>query len=147
MIRTVVCKKDGCNGNKFYIVTEDNKLKLTCKDCGSVYYYDVSELDFTTLSNCEKCNNDTFKVFVDLENNKIYEKCTECGCPPEKVFIDADGVQVSYQVRLLHDIRNLLNGIEQKIRVLDTKVEDMEKGQELVEESLAYINRYMTEKN
>ena len=28
MVRTVVCKKDGCSGNEFYITTKDNKLNL-----------------------------------------------------------------------------------------------------------------------
>ena len=27
MVQTVVCKKDGCSGNEFHIVTEDNQLK------------------------------------------------------------------------------------------------------------------------
>ena len=42
MVRTVVCKKDGCSGNEFYITTKDNKLMLTCNECGNVYYYDVA---------------------------------------------------------------------------------------------------------
>ena len=31
MVQTIVCKKDGCSGNEFHIVTEDNKLKLTVR--------------------------------------------------------------------------------------------------------------------
>ena len=124
MIRTVVCKKDGCKGNEFYIVTEDNKLKLTCKECGKNYYYDVSHYDFTMLSNC-----------------------TKCGYPPEKVFIDAEGIQVTYEAHLLQDIKQLMNQIDQRVCNLEMKIEGLEKGQELLEESLAYINRYMSERN
>ena len=147
MIRTVVCKKDGCKGNEFCIVTEDNKLKLTCKECGSNYYYDVSNYDFTMLSNCERCNNDKFKVFVDLDKKGVMAKCTKCGCPPEKVFIDAEGIQVTYEANLLQDIKKLMNQVDQRVCNLEMKIEGLEKGQELLEESLAYINRYMSEGN
>lgn len=145
MVRTVVCKKDGCSGNEFYITTEDNKLKLTCKECGSTYYYDVSYYEFIMLSNCEKCNNDVFKVFKDLDKDGIYAKCTKCGSPPEKVFVDAEGIQVSYDAKLLQDIKQLMQQIDQRVCNLEIKIEGLEKGQELLEESLAYINRYMAE--
>lgn len=143
MIRTVVCKKDGCSGNEFNIITEDNRLKLACKDCGSIYYYDVSYYDFAMLSACSKCNNDTFKVFTDVEKEGIYAKCTKCGAPPEKVFIDDEGIQVTYEAKLLHDIKQLMQQIDQRVCNLEMKVDGLEKGQELLEESLAYINRYM----
>ena len=145
MIRTVVCKKDGCSGNEFNIITEDNRLKLACKDCGSIYYYDVSYYDFAMLSACSKCNNDTFKVFTDVEKEGIYAKCTRCGSPPEKVFIDDEGIQVTYEAKLLHDIKQLMQQIDQRVCNLEIKVDGLEKGQELLEESLAYINRYMAE--
>ena len=145
MIRTLVCKKDGCSGNEFNIITEDNKLKLACKDCGSLYYYDVSYYDFAMLSACSKCNNDTFKVFTDVEKEGIYAKCTKCGAPPEKVFIDDEGIQVTYEAKLLHEIKQLMQQIDQRVCNLDIKVDGLEKGQELLEESLAYINRYMAE--
>lgn len=145
MIQTIVCKKDGCSGNEFRIVTEDNKLKLTCKDCGSIYYYDVSYYDFMMLANCTECNNDTFKVFNNLDEQGIYAKCTKCGAPPEKIFIDDDGVQVTYEGKLLQDIKQFMYQIDQRICNLELKIDGLEKGQELLEESLAYINRYMSE--
>ena len=145
MIRTVVCKRDGCSGNEFNITTEDNKIKVVCKDCKSVYYYDASNYEFTMLSNCSKCNNNTFKVFRDLDKEGIYAKCTKCGSPPEKVFLDDEGIQVTYEVKLLHDIKQLMNQIDQRVCNLEIKVDGLEKGQELLEESLAYINRYMSE--
>jgi hypothetical protein len=127
IMRTIVCKKDGCSGNEFYIVTEDGKLKLTCKDC------------------CEVCNNDTFKVFNNLEQQGIYAKCTKCGAPPDKIYVDDEGIQVTYETKLLQDIKQLMNQIDQRICNLDLKIDGLEKGQELLEESLAYINRYMSE--
>jgi hypothetical protein len=145
MIRTVVCKKDGCSGNEFYIITEDNKLKLICKECGSNYYYDASDYEFTMLSNCEKCNNDVFKVFNNLGTQSIYAKCTKCGAPPEKIFIDDEGIQITYEAKLLQDIKQFMCQVDQRICNLEMKFEGLEKGQELLEESLAYINKYMSE--
>lgn len=147
MIRTVVCEKEGCSGNTFFIETDNNNLKLTCKNCGSKYEVDISYYDFTMLSNCSKCNNDTFKVFRDTENNNIYIKCTECGDSPEKVYIDADGVQVSYQSKLLNDIKELMVLIDGRISSLEGEIVNLESSQEVLEESLAYINRYLVEKN
>lgn len=145
MIRTVVCEKDGCSGNEFYINSQDDKLKLRCKDCESIYYYDTNDYDFKMLSSCSSCNNDVFKVFKDLDSNNIYAKCTKCGNPPEKVFVDSDGVQVTYEAKLLHDIKDLMHQVDQRVCNLEIKVEGLERGQELLEESLAYINKYMCE--
>jgi len=76
MVRTVVCQKEGCCGNAFYIETIDNKIQVTCKDCGSKYLFDFSQYDFTVISSCSICNNDTFKLFKDVDNGNIYAKCT-----------------------------------------------------------------------
>ena len=46
MVRTVVCQKEGCCGNTFYIETVDNKLQAICKDCGSKYLFDIGQYDF-----------------------------------------------------------------------------------------------------
>ena len=82
MIRTVVCEKEGCSGNTFFIETQGNNLVLTCEHCKSKYEFDISYYDFIILSNCSKCNNDTFKVFRDTEKEGIYAKCVECGSTP-----------------------------------------------------------------
>lgn len=145
MITTIVCKKDGCSGNEFYIASEDNKLKVTCKECGSVYYFDITNYEFVILSNCSKCNNDVFKVFKDPEKDGIYAKCTKCGAPPDRIFIDDDGIQVTYEGKILNDIRQLMHQFDQRVCSLENKIEGLEKGQELLEESLAYINKYMSE--
>ncbi|WP_252221536.1 MULTISPECIES: hypothetical protein [unclassified Clostridium] len=145
MVRTIVCEKDGCSGNKFYINSKDNKIKLVCSECNKEYYYDNNSYDFKILSSCSSCNNSKFKVFKDLDSDDIYAKCTNCGAPPEKVFIDSDGVQVTYEAKLLHDIKDLMHQVDQRVCNLELKVEGLEKGHELLEESLAYINKYMCE--
>ncbi|AOR24709.1 hypothetical protein [Clostridium taeniosporum] len=143
MVRTIVCEKDGCSGNEFYINSKDNKIKLVCSECKKEYYYDNNSYDFKILSSCSSCNNSKFKVFKDLDSDAIYAKCTKCGAPPEKVFIDSDGVQVTYEAKLLHDIKDLMHQVDQRVCNLELKVEGLEKGHELLEESLAYINKYM----
>lgn len=147
MIRTMVCEKEGCSGNTFFIESRENNLVLTCAHCKSKYNFDISYYDFTILSNCSKCNNDTFKVFRDTDNKGIYAKCVECGSTPEKVYIDSDGIQVSYESKLLNDIKELLYLLEQRMCNLEVKVQSLESSQGILEESLAYINRYLVEKN
>ncbi len=61
------------------------------------------------------------------------------------VYMDADGVQVSYEGKLLHDIRELMCQVEQRICNLEIKVEQVERAQEMLEESIAYINKYIVE--
>lgn len=147
MIRTVVCQKEGCSGNKFYIENVDDKLQAICKECGNKYSFDVSYYDFVMISSCSQCNNDVFKLFRDIEKGGVYAKCTECGAPPEKIYIDSDGVQVSYEAKLLHDIRQLMNQVDQRVCNVELKIETMERGQEIIEESLAYINKYIVQKD
>ena len=147
MIRTIVCEKDGCSGNEFSIETQNGYLRLICENCKSKYEIEMNYHDYIILSNCSKCNNDTFKVFRNTENNNIYIKCTECGDSPEKVYIDADGVQVSYQSKLLNDIKELMVLIDGRISSLEGEIVNLESSQEVLEESLAYINRYLVEKN
>ncbi|MGL5354391.1 MAG: hypothetical protein ACRDA5_13910 [Clostridium sp.] len=147
MIRTVVCEKEGCSGSRFNIVTDANEIILTCNQCESKYNYDISYYDYIMLSNCSKCNNTTFKVFRDVEKDGIYATCTECGAVPEKVYIDPDGVQVSYESKLLNDIKNTLHLIEQRMCNLEVNIQDLEKGQGMLEQSIAYINRYLIDRD
>ena len=146
MVRTVVCQKEGCCGNTFYIETVDNNIQATCKDCGSKYLFDVSYYDFIITSSCSACNNDTFKLFKDEEKEQIYAKCTKCGAPPDKIYIDSDGIQVSYEEKLLHEVKELMYRVDQRVCNLEIKVKDMERGQSILEESLAYINKYIVER-
>lgn len=147
MIRTVVCEKEGCSGNKFYIENIEDKLQAICKECGNKYKFDVSYYDFIMISSCSQCKNDVFKLFRDIENTGVYAKCTECGSPPEKIYVDSDGIQVSYEAKLLQDIRNLMQDVDQRVCNLEIKIETMEHSQEILEESLAYINKYIVEKH
>lgn len=143
MIRTVVCKKEGCSGSRFHVVTDDNEIILTCDQCKSKYNYSISYYDFIMLSNCSKCNNDIFKVFKEAEKEDIYLTCTECGGAPGKVYIDSYGVQVSYEGKVLNDIKDTLHLVEQRMCNLEVNIQDIEKGQGMLEQSLAYINRYL----
>ena len=81
------------------------------------------------------------------EKEGIYAKCVECGSTPEKIYIDSDGIQVSYEAKLLNDIKELMYLLEQRICNLEVKLQDLESSQGILEESLAYINRYLVEKN
>lgn len=147
MIRTVVCEKEGCSGNRFFLESQEDKLQLICFQCKSKYDIDVGDQDFTILPNCLNCNNDTFKIFKDTDKKGIYAKCTKCGSVPEKIYIDSDGVQVSYEAKLLNDIKQIMNLVEQRIYNLEVNVKDLERGQSLLEQSLAYINKYLIEKD
>ena len=44
-----------------------------------------------------------------LEKGMVYAKCIKCGYPPERVYIDVDGVQVTYEAKLLNDIKELMH--------------------------------------
>ena len=97
------------------------------------------------LSTCSSCNNDTFKVFKDTESNNIYAKCIVCGNPPENIFIDADGNQVSYEAKILNDVKDIVYRVEQRINNLERDVESLGSGQVLIEQSMAYINQFLSE--
>lgn len=143
MIRTFVCEKEGCSGNEFIIHNEGDRLYLICSQCDSKYNLDSNAQDFIMLSNCSSCSSDVFKVFRDLERDSIYAKCSKCGGVPEKIYIDSDGVQVSYEGKLLNDIKQTMNLVEQRIYNLESSFKDLESGQNILEQSLAYINRYL----
>ena len=147
MIRTIVCMKDGCSGNKFYLESQEDNLKLVCSQCKSKYDIEVDDSDYIVMPNCSKCSNDTFKAYRDIENNKVYMQCFKCGGTPEKVYVDLDGVQVSYESKLLSDIKQVMNLVEQRIYNLEVNIKDLERSQNILEQSLAYINKYLVEKN
>ena len=147
MIRTFVCEKDGCSGNRFYLESGEDNLNLICAQCESRYNIDISNNDYIMIPNCSNCNNDTFKVYRDLDKNNIYVKCSSCGSVPEKIYVDSDGVQVSYEAKLMNDIKQIMSLVEQRIYNLEGNVKDLERSQSILEQSLAYINRYLVEKN
>lgn len=143
MIKTVVCKKEGCSGNQFYIETINNKLKIICRECRTENIIDMNNNEFIMLSNCSKCDGNIFKLFIDLETNKVYVKCIKCGAPPDMVYVDEDGVQVTYEDKILQSIKEIMNRVDQRVCNLEMKIDGIEKGQDILEESLAYINKYL----
>ncbi|MEG1483478.1 hypothetical protein [Clostridium sp.] len=145
MIRTVVCHKEGCSGNRFYIETVENKIKAICRECNSEYLYDAGNTGYELVSSCTSCRNDSFKLFKDMNTSKIYAKCTECGNPPERIFVDPDGIQIPYETKLLQEIKDEIVGVNQRLCNLDIKLENVERGQSILEESLAYVNKYIVE--
>ncbi|MGL5378493.1 hypothetical protein [Clostridium sp.] len=147
MIRTVVCQKEGCSGNRFYIQSEESKIQLICNECKTKQEIEVDNHDFMMMPNCSNCNNETFKVFRDVDKAGVYAKCTECGSEPEKIYIDPDGIQVSYEAKLLNDIKEIMYLVEQRIYNLEMNIQDLERGQGILEQSLAYINRYIVDQD
>lgn len=147
MIRTVVCQKGGCSGNRFFIQSDDDKVQLICNQCKSKYIIDVNHQECIMLPNCANCNNNIFKVFRDVDKCSVYAKCTECGGEPQKIYIDSDGIQVSYESKLLNDIKGTMNLVEQRLHNLEIKIKDLERGQGILEQSLAYINRFLVDQD
>lgn len=145
MIRTVVCQRDGCSGNNFFIESTDNKLRATCRECGEKSDYILNDVGYYLVSSCNECKNEAFKLFVDTEKKTVFAKCVECGEPPEKIFVDEYGNQISSKERILNEVKEALYSVNQRMCNLEIKVENIEKGQGILEESLAYINRYMIE--
>ena len=154
MIRTVVCEKEGCSGNTFFIETQGNNLVLTCEHCKSKYEFDISYYDFIILSNCSKCNNDTFKVFRDTEKEGIYADA--CADVLKEVIPTIDNLERALAVDgsvedlkkgIEMTIKELMYQLEQRICNVEVKLQDLEGSQGILEESLAYINRYLVEKN
>lgn len=147
MIRTVVCEKEGCTGNSFQLSNREQELTIQCVTCSGTYSYEYNGRGFTLLSDCSACNSETFKIFKDTESELIYAKCIKCGNPPERVCIDTDGIQISYNEKLLSEVKDIVSGVEQRIMYLEDKVEALENGQVLSETSLAYITKFLTERN
>ena len=144
MVTTIVCRKDGCDGNSFYVKDGEEELQLTCIKCNKSWSIPRDKQMFTMLSNCCSCNNETFKGFRDTESKNIFLKCIKCGNPPEKVYIDDNGVQVSYEAKILNDMKYNLYRLNENLQGLESKVNGLESGQDLLEQSLAYITKFLS---
>ena len=147
MIRTVVCEKEGCTGNSFYVESKDHNLSILCTECNSSYKHEYNEHGFTLLSNCSSCKSEKFKVFRDAETGKIYAKCVECGNPPEKICTDIDGNQISYNEKILLEVKDVVSRLEQNMMNLEVKFENLESNQSTSEMSLGYIMKFLTERD
>ena len=121
MIRTVVCEKEGCSGNTFFTETQGNNLVLTCVHCKSKYEFDISYYDFIILSNCSKCNNDTFKVFRDTEKEGIYADA--CVDVLKEVIPTVDNLERALAVD--GSVEDLKKGIEMTIKGFQTSLEKL----------------------
>ena len=146
MIRTVVCEKEGCSGNEFLIESKDNEIVLKCSNCKQEHEIKLMVEDYKLVSNCSKCDNDKFKIFRDTENNEIYIKCIRCSGVPEKLYFDSDGNNVSYEIKLLNDVKNIINVLDQRVCSLESELRNIEVGQMTLEESIAYVNKFLLEK-
>lgn len=146
MIRTMVCEKEGCNGNKFYIKNEGEILYIKCMECGEEYTFDVSYNDYTLMSTCSKCGNDVFKIFKDTEKEGIIVKCAKCGNPPEKFFQDSKGNQITYEESKLQDIQESIYKIDEKLNKIDERLIKIDEEQRFIEESMAYLNKFIASK-
>lgn len=146
MIRTFVCEKEGCNGNKFYIRNEGDNLYVKCKECGEEYCFDTSYYDFTMMSTCSRCGNEVFKIFKDTEKEGIYVKCSKCGNPPEKFYQDNKGNQITYEEKKLLDLQEFIYKIDEKIDRIEAQLNKVDEEQRFIEESMAYLNKFIASK-
>ncbi len=138
MIRTVVCEKEGCRGNSFFISNENEGLELICSECGEGYNMPINT-DYRILSSCTECSRDIFKIFKDGEKGTLYAKCTECGGPPHKVYVDESGVQVSYEQKRIEELKDMINNISQRLESLEDKADLLGADQQVMQQSLGYI--------
>lgn len=78
MVNTIVCKKEGCKGNRFKISVRRLKVVLICTECRSVEKYN-KEMNSNVPTICRQCNGEIFKVSRDVNKNQIYFECVDCG--------------------------------------------------------------------
>lgn len=143
MIRTMVCEKEGCKGNSFFIDTEEDKILLTCGECGEKYIEDARTHDYVMLSNCCRCNNDSFKIFKETKKPGLYAKCTTCGNPPDKLYIDESGTQVSYEQKKLEELKGLINRLGERLDDIEDKTDILGADQQVIQQSLGYIAEFV----
>lgn len=78
MVNTVVCKEEGCTGNRFKISVQRLKIILICIECGGFEKYNKGiNLNVPTI--CRGCNGEIFKVSKDVKKSEMYFECVDCG--------------------------------------------------------------------
>ena len=142
MIRTVVCEKEGCSGNSFSISMEEGKLVLWCRECKQKYTYDFPQ-DYLLMSSCAHCNNDSFKVFRNISSSSVYCKCTKCGNPPHKLYVDESGVQITYEQKKLEELKGILYRINERLDNLESMADGLSADQLIMQQSLGYISEFV----
>jgi hypothetical protein len=121
MLITRVCEKEGCSGNKFYVNTEDKKLKIKCVECGSIYNFQEN-MRYIVAPTCIKCDYEQFKINRDNKNGELYINCVQCNNPPRKVYTDDNGTQVSYDQLVLVEIKNAVDELKEKMNLLGDRL-------------------------
>ena len=125
------------------IIKDSTGVEIENKQNDSKIMGNSGKESIGVLSRCTQ--NNVREVNKDTESNNIYAKCIVCGNLPENIFIDADGNQVSYESKILNDIKDMVYRVEQRISNLEREVESLGSGQVLIEQSMAYINQFLSE--
>lgn len=77
MVNTMVCKKEGCIGNRFKVSVQRLKIILICTKCGAFEKYN-KEMNSNVPTICRNCGGEVFKVSRDIENSEMYFECVGC---------------------------------------------------------------------
>lgn len=77
MLNTIVCKKDGCKGNRFKISVQRLKVLLICTECKNTEKL-KREINAVIPTICSKCTGEVFKVCRNNEEKNIIFECTNC---------------------------------------------------------------------
>lgn len=78
MLNTVVCKKEGCKGNRFKISVQRLKVLLICTECKNVEKLS-RKMNAVIPTICLKCTGEIFKVSKNNENKNMVFECNNCG--------------------------------------------------------------------
>lgn len=78
MLNTVVCKKEGCKGNRFKISVQRLKVLLICTECKTVEKLN-REINATIPTICSKCTGEVFRVCKNNQDMDIIFECNNCG--------------------------------------------------------------------
>ena len=82
-----------------------------------------------------------FKVWL-TSSKELFTKYEEV--EPIELY---NSSETEYETKVLNDVKDLLYKIEQRIYGMEVKIQDLQGSQNILEESLAYINKYLVEKN
>lgn len=103
MIRTFICKEEGCPGNEFTIISSEESFKISCANCLATYEMPKTNNVIVTPI-CSSCESEKFKVFMDGE--KIFLSCIKCNNPPRLLYLDMEGNQISYKESVFLELQN-----------------------------------------
>lgn len=123
MIRTFICKSEGCPGNEFSIISNGEKTTIKCPSCGAEYEIKRSESNIVTPL-CSNCESEVFKVLID--NDKTYFSCVKCGNSPRVIYEDYEGNQINFKEKLLLEIQTRnLGEIHEKLEYIYLEMKEL----------------------